>query len=121
MKFETKIKRLGIQEEVEQILADCELYNPQSDKVYLQELSKMRKWEIMEVIGNYINHEERYDHDCEEETEWDFDMRFKTFLKTFELEEKDVPHFYKLGLEDSGYCLAYAINDDVILVIEDNN
>lgn len=119
MKFETKIQKLGIKEEVEQILTECELYNPETDKVYIQELSKMKRWEIMEVIGNYINHEERWH--SEEETDWDFNMRFKTFLKTFQLEEKDVPEFYKLGLEESGFCLAYAVNDDAILVIEDNN
>ena len=110
MKFETKLQKLGIKEEVENILDNCELYNPETDKVYIHELSKMRKWEIMEVIGNS---EGIYNYN------WDFDMRFKTFLKTCELEEKDVAEFYKLGLEKSGYCLAYAINEDVILVIED--
>ena len=120
MKFETKIAKLGITEEVKKILNEAELYNPEKDVTSILELSKLRNMDIYEVVGNYINHEERFDYTCEEETEWDFNMQMKNFMKTFEIENKnELAHLFVLGINEGGYAMAYAITDDIILVIDE--
>ena len=122
MKFETKCKKLGIEKDVEQILAEAELYNPENDVCSILELSKLRNQDIFEVIGNYINTEERYDYTCEEETEWDYNMHLKTFMKVFQIENKsELNHLFVLGLAESGYVLAYGVTEDVVLVIDEKH
>lgn len=120
MKTETKIAKLGIESEVEKILNEAELYNPAKDVVSILELSKLRNQDIFEVVGNYINYEERFDYTCEEETEWDFNMHMKTFMKTFEIEnKKELAHLFVLGINEDGYAMAYTITDDIVLVIDE--
>lgn len=105
-----------IVDEIENILANCELYNPETDTVRVEELSKLRKWEIHEVIGNYFNKLERDEH--LEETEWTDIKRLSTFCKTFEIEENEVAYYYARGIAEVGYSLAYAINENMVLIIE---
>lgn len=123
MKFETKIAKLGIQKEVENILNEAELYNPETDVPSILELSKLRNQDIFEVVGNYINGEERYDYENNyEETEWDYNMQLKTFMKVFQIENKaELTHLFVLGLAESGYVLAYGVTEDIVLVIDEKH
>lgn len=111
MKLQTKLHKLGLTKEVENILKHCELYNPQEDKVTVEELNKLRKWEVMEVIGNYLDPQEK-------EVKWWDIKQLKTFCKAFEITEEEVSYYYARGMAESGYCLAYAVNEDVVLIIE---
>ena len=107
MKFETKIEKLGIDEnEVKSIIMNCEC--GEINGAYFIDLTKLRKWEIMETIGNYLDTDKL-----------DFDVRFKTFLKTYEIEEEDVTDLYCEAFNEDGYDIAYTLesNEDVILVL----
>lgn len=110
LKFETKCKKLGITDEVESIIANCEC--GEVNGAYIVELSKMRKFEIMEVIGNYL--------DSDESTvEWWDIKRIATFCKAFEITEDRLAEFYALGISEGAEEIAYALvsNKDVVLVL----
>ena len=96
---------------IKNILHECELYNKE-DEVYVLELNKMRKWEIQEEIGNYLN-ADLYDREfCLE------GKHMKTFCKAFDITEDEVAYYYARAIAESGYCLAYEITKDMVLVIE---
>lgn len=109
MNFETKCERLGITQEVNSLIANCECGKITSAKIV--ELSKMRKWEVMEVIGNYL------DPKCEF-VDWGDIKQLKTFCKKFEISEDEVSEYYAYGICEDGFEIAYAVNDDVVLVLE---
>lgn len=104
MKFETKCKKLGITEEVQSIMENCELYEGKNARIV--ELSKLRKWEIKEEIANYF---EFFDY-------WKENM--STFCKKLGIDESEIAKYYALAICEWGYEIAYAINDDVILILE---
>lgn len=119
MKFETKINKLGInEEEVKSIIENCEC--GEINGAYLIDLTKEKKEFIMEVIGNYFNHEER--RDGEEETEWTDIKRISTFCKTFGITEDEIADYYRMGFNEGGCDIAYTLesNKDVILVLTDD-
>ena len=113
MKFENKCKKLGITEEVENLLANCELYDEENDPLNIVELSKIRKWEIIEVIGNYL------DPKCDIFGEWDEIKQLKSFCKAVGIKESEVAEYYAHAICDEGYQIAYALesNKDAILII----
>ena len=49
MKFERKAEKLGIADECRSIIENCECGEVTEARIV--ELSKLRKWEIMDVIG----------------------------------------------------------------------
>ena len=119
MKFETKMAKLNIDEnEVKSIIGACEC--GEVNGAYFLDLSKMRRWEIFETIGNYFNMEERNDY--VEETDWTDIKRMSTFCKTFGIEESEIPSYYVVGFNEGGCDIAYTLesNEDVILVLTDD-
>ena len=110
MKFETKCENLGITNEVKSIMENCEC--GEINGAYIVELSKLRKWEIQEMIGNFLD-AHLYGADfCLE------GKHMNTFCKTFGIEENEVASYYAFAICEGGCEIAYAINDDVILVLE---
>lgn len=119
MKFETKIAKLGITEEVEKILNECELYNPATDKVYLQELSKMKNWEIQEHIDNYFDCIDKDGNEVEHDNY--FYCNLNRLCETYGFSRNRLSEWYARAIAESGCCLAYEVNEDVVLVIEDES
>lgn len=113
MKFETKCKKLNICDEVKSIIDNCELYEGKNARIV--ELSKLRKWEIQEEIGNYF---EWIDKDGNL-YDWNFGKEhMKTFLKAFEISEDRIAEWYAKAISEWGYRIAYEINSDVVLILE---
>lgn len=108
-----KIEGLGLTEEAISIIKNCECgiinYG------YIHDLSKMRKWEIMEVIGNYLDNEGKYVPD------WTDIKRIATFCKAFAIKEEELAQWYALGINEEGFSIAYALNEDIVLILEDKN
>ena len=111
MKFETKCKKLDICEDVKSLMRECVLYEGESKRIV--ELHKLRKWEIMEEIGNYLNW---IDKNNNEVSFFDF-KQLKSFIKAFDIEEDEVAEYYALAICEGGAEIAYAVNDDVVLVL----
>jgi len=109
MKFKTQIQKLGIEQEVENIIANCECGETNTARIV--ELPKLRKWEIIEVIGNYLDDETI---DCDW---WDI-KQLKTFCKVFDINPKNLSSYYAAAISEGGYEIAYAINEDIVLVLE---
>ena len=116
MKTETKIAKLGIESEVEKILNEAELYNPAKDTVEIIELSKMKKSHIQEEIGNYLDWTDKEGNDYD--WNWKY-CRMSSFCKAFGISENRIAEWYARAIAESGYCLAYEVNEDVVLVIEE--
>ena len=119
MKFETKLNKLGIDEnEVKSIIMNCEC--GEINGAYLIDLTKIRKWEIFEVIGNYFNMQERDDR--EEEPEWTDIKRMDTFCKTFGITEDQITSFFVEGFNEGAGDIAYELesNPNVVLVLTDD-
>lgn len=111
MRFETKCEKLGITEEVQSIIENCEC--GEITKARIVELSKMRVWEIQEVIGDYLGWIGKDD----EIVEWN-NQHMKTFCEQFAISEDMIAEWYAKGISENGFEIAYDINKDVILVIE---
>lgn len=115
MKFETKIQKLGIdQEEVKSIIANC--FCGEVNGAYFIDLTKEKKEFIMEVVGNYL------DDDSEEFEGWTDIKRISTFCKVFGITEDEIPDYYRLGFNEGGCDIAYELesNPNVILVLTDD-
>ena len=115
MKFETKLNKLGIDEnEVKSIIMNCEC--GEINGAYLIDLTKEKKEFIMEVIGNYL------DDDSEEFEGWTDIKRIATFCKVFDITEDEIADYYRLGFNEGGCDIAYNLesNKDVILVLTDD-
>lgn len=110
MKFKTQIKKLGIEDEVKSIVENCKCGEINGKR--LVELSKLRKWEIIEEIGNYL------DPQGQEVEDWDDIKRIETFCKAFDINPKNLTSYYASAICEGGYEIAYAINEDVVLIIE---
>lgn len=92
---------------------NCELYEGKNARIV--ELSKLRKWEIQEEIGNYL---EWIDKDGNK-YDWNFGKEhMKTFLKAFGISEDRVAEWYARAICEWGYEIAYEINKDVVLILE---
>ena len=105
MKFENKVKKLGIENEVKSIIANCECGEINNARII--EVSKTRKWEIMEIIGNYFNIQERNEHI--EETDWTDYKRLSSFCKAFGIAEFEIPIYLAQAICEDGYEIAYPI------------
>lgn len=114
MKFETKCLKLGIKEEVENIIANCELYEGINARIV--ELSKLRNWEIQEEIGNYLDWTDKDGNEVECNSS--FYCRLSTLCETFGISEHRLSEFYAKAVSEHGYEIAYAINEDVVLILE---
>lgn len=115
MKFETKCKKLGITEEVEKILKEAELYNPETDEPRIVELSKLKNWEIQEVIVNYLE----VDKDGNPvEIENGYYCNLNKLCETFAISRNRLSEWYARAIAEEGYSLAYRINEDIVLVID---
>lgn len=115
MKFETKIEKLGIDEnEVKSIIGACEC--GEINGAYFIDLTKEKKEFIMEVIGNYL------DDDSEEFEGWTDIKRISTFCKVFGISEDEIPSYYVAGFNEGGCEIAYTLesNRDVVLVLTDD-
>lgn len=110
MKFETKIAKLEITEEVESIIANCECGEITSARIV--DISKLRKWELMEEIGNYL------DPSQTEIEDWGEIKQLKTFCKAFEITEKELSEYYALAICEGACEIAYAINKEIVLILE---
>lgn len=114
MKFQTQIEKLGIKNEVENIIINCECGEITGAR--LVDLNKLRKWEVIEEIGNYFNEQERHEHI--EETDWTDIKRISTFCKAFNIKEEDISTYYAEAICEWGYEIAYPITDNIVLVLE---
>lgn len=115
MKFETKMAKLGInEEEVKSIIENCEC--GEINGAYFIDLTKEKKEFIIEVIGNYL------DDDSEEFEGWSDIRRISTFCKVFGISEDEIADYYRLGFNEGGCDIAYNLesNKDVILVLTDD-
>lgn len=115
MKFETKLTKLGIDEnEVKSIIENCEC--GEINGAYFIDLTKEKKEFIMEVIGNYL------DNGSEEFEDWTDIKRISTFCKLFKISEDRIAEFYVKGFNEGGDDIAYELvsNRDVILVLTDD-
>ena len=113
MKFETKCEKLNISEEVNKILTEAEKnYDFKSKRLVI--MSKVRKWEIAEVIGNYF----QWESVTGEPVYFESHKRLSTYLKEFGISKDEISYFYALGIANDGYELAYAVNNDVVLILE---
>ena len=114
MKFETKMAKLGIDEnEVKSIIANCEC--GEINGAYFIDLTKEKKEFQMEVIGNYLDSDEM-------DVDWWNIKRMSTFCKAFDISEDRVREFYVLGFNEDGGDIAYELesNKDVVLVLTDD-
>lgn len=111
MKFENKCQKLGISEEVESIIENCECGEIHGARIV--ELSKMRKWEIQEEIGNYLDAHLYGSEFCLE------GKKMKTFCEAFGIEESEVASYYAEAICEWGYEIAYMLesNKDVVLIL----
>ena len=116
MKFETKCKKLGINEAVENILNEAELYNPETDEPRIVELSKLRNWEIQEYIVNYFDGIDKDGNPVEIENY--FRCNLNKLCETFGFSRNRLSEWYAKAIAEEGYSLAYMINEDVVLVID---
>lgn len=117
MKFETKCKKLGITEEVEKILKEAELYNPETDEPRIVELSKLRKWEIQEEIVNFFEGIDKNGNEVEINNY--FHCNLNKLCETFGFSRSRLSEWYARAIAEWGYSLAYAINEDVVLIIDE--
>lgn len=104
-------EKLGILSDVKSIIRNCEC--GENEKAYIHNLKKMRKWEIMEVIGNFLDDGS---DDCPED--WEDIRMIKTFCKAWEIKESDLTKWYALGILEYGFSIAYAVNEDIVLILE---
>lgn len=111
MNFEKQIEKLGIKNEVKSIIenCDCGVIN----YAYIDDLTKIRKWEIQETIGNYLDADLYGSEFCCE------NRRMKTFCKAFGIEESEIAQYYAEGICEGGYSIAYAITENLVLVLEE--
>ena len=112
MKFETQLEKLGInKEEVKSIVENCEC--GEINGAYFIDLSTMRKWEIQEIIGNYLDVNLYGSEFCLE------GKHMKTFCKAFGITEDEIADYYRLGFNEGGVDIAYTLesNEDVLLVL----
>lgn len=114
-----KCQKLGITQEVKSIIVNCDCGETKSAR--LVDLNKMRKWEIMEIIGNYFNKIQR-EHNIEE-TDWIDIKRISTFCKAFGIAEFEIPIYYKQAICEEGYEIAYNLYscegaENIVLVLE---
>ena len=109
-KTQNKIEKLGISEEIESIIANCEC--GEITKATIEDISKMRKWEIQDYIGNYLDSDKYADEFCCE------CKQMKTFCKAFGIEENEIAYYFAEAISEGGYEIAYAINENVVLVLE---
>ena len=115
MKFETKMTKLGIDEnEVKSIIGACEC--GEVNGAYFIDLTKEKKEFIMEVIGNYL------DDDSGDYDGWTDIKRIATFCKLFDISEDEIADYYRLGFNEGGCDIAYELesNKDVLLVLTDD-
>ena len=115
MKFEKKCEKLGITQDVKQILEEAELYNPETDKLRIVELTKMRNWEIQEEIVNFFN---GIDEDGNEVEINHFYCNLNNLCETFGFSRNRLSEWYARAIAEWGYSLAYAINEDIVLIID---
>lgn len=114
-KFKKQCDELGITAEVISLIAECDCGN--IGEARLEDLSKLRKWEIMEVIGNDIDPRGEYVED------WSDIKRIATFCKAFEIELNEIPLYYATAICNEGFEIAYRVKGDIILILwgeEDN-
>ena len=117
MKFETKIAKLGITEDVEKILKEAELNNSEKDELRIVELSKLRNWEIQEEIVNFFDGIDKDGNEIEINSY--FYCNLNKLCETFGFSRSKLSYWYARAIAEWGYSLAYAINEDVILVIDE--
>ena len=111
MNFEKQIAKLGIENEVQSIVENCEC--GVINFAYIDDLSKMKKWEIQEMVGNYLDADLYGSEFCNE------NRRMKTFCKAFDIEESEISKYYAEAICEWGYSIAYAIDENIVLVLEE--
>jgi len=117
MKFETKCAKLGITEIVQNILNEAELYNHETDEPRIVELSKLRNWEIQEEIGNYFDWIDKDGNEVEVTNH--FYCNLNTLCKTFGFSRDRLAEWYARAVAEWGYSLAYEINENIVLIIDE--
>jgi len=114
MKFETKLNKLEIDtEEVKSIIMNCECGKIRG--AYLIEMDKIKKSEIIEVIGSYLN-------SAEMDVDWIDITRISTLCKAFDISEEHIREWYVKGLNEYGAEICYELtsNPDVVLVLTED-
>lgn len=109
MRFETKCEKLGITDEVKAIMEHCELYEGNDARIV--EISKLRVWEVQEMIGNYLDAEKYGNEFCLES------KTMKTFCKSFGIIRELISYYYARAISEQGEEIGYAITEDIVLVL----
>ena len=102
-----KCIELGILNDVQSIIKNCEC--GEITKAEIIDLQKVRKWEIIETIGNYLDNED---------FKWVGIKRIRTFCKLMGIHEREIADYYRLAINEDAYYIAYTINKDIILILE---
>jgi len=105
-----KCQKLGILAEVKSIIANCEC--GEIKKAHLEDISKMRKWELQEYVGNYLDADKYAEDFCLK------GKHMKTFCKAFGIKENELAYYYSRFICEGGYEIAYAVTEDIVLVLE---
>ena len=103
-----KLESLELLEEAESIYINCECGI--NNTARLEDLEKLRKWEIMDIVGNYLDPKE-------EVAEWTGFKRIATFCKAYELNKADLIDFYTLAIDEGGEEIAYQLGKSSIILI----
>lgn len=98
---------LGLTKEIISVLYNCNCGELESFRI--EELSKLRKWEVMEVIGNDID-------PMGEIADWTEIKRLSTFCKVYEI--NNVADAYAEAISNNGCEIGYAVSDDVVVIVE---
>ncbi len=113
MKFETKCKKLGITDEVQSIIDNCDCGEIKGMRIV--ELDKLRKWEIQETIGNYLDWIDKDGNDYE----WNYKYcRMTSFCEAFAISENRITEWYSRAICEHGYEIAYTVKENVVLILE---
>ena len=105
-----KCEKMGLLDEVKSIIFNCEC--GVTEKAWIEDISKMRKWELQEYVGNYLDAEKYGSDFCLE------GKHMKTFCKAFEIEESELSYYYAQWINEGGYQIAYAITENLVLVLD---
>lgn len=103
------MENAGIFKECISIIDNCECGINTDARI--ENLDKMRRWEIMETIGNNI------DPMGEIVPDWNEIKRIATFCKAFEIPADKLSEYYAEAINESTGGIAYAVTENLVLIL----
>ena len=110
MKVETLVNKLGIEDTVNSIVENCEC--GEVNGIRIERISQMRVQDLQEEIGNFL------DADLYSDKFLLQGRYMSTFCKEYDINPKLLSSYYAASICEGGCEIAYAINEDIVLVIE---